>query len=1152
MICFAFVSVYLELKDIDQHVSHKGSMMFAVANRPFTQYRHGIARALLYMLLLHGCQSQTRMNGLEEDAPSAASPKPGGKQQGSSEALVPILGSSTPKTSDEQGDAKPPAKRKRGDEDDTKLPAKRPFLDLDAKLVELNEKENKSGRGREWVLGPSIQLPSSEGEHTCTWDIPEGYSFFTHKLIGNNTDDAKVVIGHNRDNYSCVDKSSFKKYKSNEGQVSVGGQEGVPSEAKLAHNSTDGQEEEKVASRNNASLTITVSRKTKIGDELLSGHNRKYDGDAGLLEIQVLLCLEKASSLDKSLYQNPPRLRNYILKAPSLHLNEPYIPRPDEEDQMRIALNSPGGVCIIKGPGGSGKSTLAYRHAIENRNKDTLIWFVQASVQDVLLSEFQSIAREGGIDYQVLAKEHQKDVSMHLKALMNKIYSTVGADQQAFLILDNAKELGLLRDCIALGRQYERIKLIITTRDDTFPNYHGSQPVELVDFSLPEAHAYTTERLSSGKRRFSSKTRLGGDAQTLVSEVGRLPKKLELATSYIVDRVRLSVQGYIEKLQAAKRAADSSYPQVYPEVQLGLDELPAQSQLVMRYSTYMDSSLIPLSLLGALLEEPNPDSLDAILEPLEGLSLIRTIYDDDNTPIGIQIHQEVQDSCRYYRGWSEEANESEATLLGHLVDVLVDKMPWVESNPDDRWVVARLYAPQAAQVLKGAPALLGTAPEAARLLSLMGQYRSEVDCFYAQGLEYQEQALAMRKALYPEQNHPHIASSLNNVGFAHETLGDDKKGFEYYKLALGMRKELYHDQNHPDVASSLNNVGGAYQTLGDDKKGLEYHELALAMCQALYPGQNHPDVANSLGNVGIAYQTLGDAKKGLEYKEQALAMCQALYPEQNHPDVAMSLNNVGSAYQNLGDDKKGLEYHELALGMFQALYPDQNHPDVARSLYSVGNSYLQLGEARKAITYYDQATKVLPEEQRELKRGIYHNLGCMYHIETIHAEQAEDQQAYYHKAAEAFETAIATCNEPHAGIMTEYANFLIATSKLTQAYDYLTRAIGSGDTKSELSYGSLVQAIVSPVLQERIAQYGRLEMRAIDYAYYLLIHHYAAFEKSGITPDKFKEDYLEDYAKSIEARPGQPGKEKQDELAHWLLDSPRNDELTSMAHCCIS
>ena len=266
----------------------------------YTQYPSYVATALLFSLLLHGCQSQMKLNGLGEDAPSAASPKPGGKQQGSSEALIPTLGSSTPKTSDEQGDAKPPAKRKRGDEDDTKLPAKRPFLDLDAKLVELNEKENKSGRGREWVLGPPIQLPSSEGEHTCAWDIPEGYSFFTHKLIGNNTDDAKIVIGHNRDNYSCVGKSSFKKYKSNEGQVSVSGQEGVPSEATFAHNSTNGQEEEKVASRNNASLTITVSRKAKIGDELLSGHNRKYDCDAGLLEIQILLCLEKTSGLGKS------------------------------------------------------------------------------------------------------------------------------------------------------------------------------------------------------------------------------------------------------------------------------------------------------------------------------------------------------------------------------------------------------------------------------------------------------------------------------------------------------------------------------------------------------------------------------------------------------------------------------------------------------------------------------------------------------------------------------------------------------------------------------------------------------------------------------------------------------------------------------------
>ena len=651
------------------------------------------------------------------------------------------------------------------------------------------------------------------------------------------------------------------------------------------------------------------------------------------------------------------RLKDHLLGAPRLHLDELYILRSDKEDHVKLALNKPGGVCVIKGPGGSGKSTLAYHYAIENRNrnKGTLIWFVQADAQGVLLSEFQSIAQEGGVDYQTLAKEHQKGSSMHLKALVSKVYNAMDADQQAFLILDNAKESVFLEDLISLGHHNEQVKFIITTRNNAFPNYQGSQPIELVGFSPLEACIYTTERLSSDKRRFPSRERLGEDAQVLVSEVGRLPKKLELATSYIGKKTSLTVKGYIEKLQAVKRSADSSYPKVYPEVQLGLDELSAQSQRVMRYSTQLDANLIPLPLLDVLLMAPSSDNLDAILDPLEGLSLIRKVSDDDNTPIGIQIHQEVQDSCRYYRGWSEEANASEATLLGHLVDVLTAKMPWVGSNPDDSWVVARLYAPQAAQVLRGSLAVLGNTSEMAALLSRMGQYSAKVDCSYAQGLEYFEQALEMRKALYPERNHPELASSLDNVGSAYQNLGQLEKSLAYQEQALAMYQGLYGETPHPDVASSLDNVGVVYQTLGDIPKGLEYKEQALAMREKLYPDQNHPDVARSLNNVGSAYEALGKVNKGLGYKQQALAMRKKLYPDQNHPDVAGSLSNIGVTYQTLGEVQKGLTYFEQALAMRQQLYTGKPHPELASSLNNVGISYQALGETRKGLTYFEQA-----------------------------------------------------------------------------------------------------------------------------------------------------------------------------------------------------
>ena len=106
---------------------------------------------------------------------------------------------------------------------------------------------------------------------------------------------------------------------------------------------------------------------------------------------------------------------------------------------------------------------------------------------------------------------------------------------------------------------------------------------------------------------------------------------------------------------------------------------------------------------------------------------------------------------------------------------------------------------------------------------------------------------------------------------------------------------------------------------------------------------------------------------------------------------------------------------------------------------------------------------------------------------------------------------------------------------------------------SELCCGLAERGTVSPLLQECITQEGSVKLRAVDYAYYLLLHHYEAFVQVGITFEKYREAYLEDYAKGIEARKGQqPRKEKQDEIVQLFLDSLRNVELIVLTHCRIS
>ena len=116
--------------------------------------------------------------------------------------------------------------------------------------------------------------------------------------------------------------------------------------------------------------------------------------------------------------------------------------------------------------------------------------------------------------------------------------------------------------------------------------------------------------------------------------------------------------------------------------------------------------------------------------------------------------------------------------------------------------------------------------------------------------------------------------------------------------------------------------------------------------------------------------------------------------------------------------------------------------------------------------------------------------------------------------------AMALGGAPGAGLLAAYVNFLLAKGQVAEAHKYLLQAIESGDGVRALYYGMIERATVSPLLWERIEQDKGIQVRGIDYAFYLLIHHYEDFVQAGLGFKKSKSDYLTEYAQSIIDRAG--------------------------------
>jgi tetratricopeptide (TPR) repeat protein len=264
---------------------------------------------------------------------------------------------------------------------------------------------------------------------------------------------------------------------------------------------------------------------------------------------------------------------------------------------------------------------------------------------------------------------------------------------------------------------------------------------------------------------------------------------------------------------------------------------------------------------------------------------------------------------------------------------------------------------------------------------------------YSKALSYYEKALEILQKTLPV-NHPHLATSYNNIGLVYYNMGEYSKTLSYYEKVLEILQKTL-PANHPHLATSYNNIGLVYYNMGEYSKALSYYEKVLEILQKTLPA-NHPNLASSYNSIGEVYRNMGEYSKALSNNEKALEIQQKALPA-NHPHLATSYNNIGGMYKNMGEYSKGLSYYEKALGIYQKTLP-ANHPHLATSYNNIGGVYRSMGEYSKALSYYEKALeikqKTLPENHPSLANS-YNNIGLVY-----------DNMGEYSKALSYYERAL--------------------------------------------------------------------------------------------------------------------------------------------------
>lgn len=658
-----------------------------------------------------------------------------------------------------------------------------------------------------------------------------------------------------------------------------------------------------------------------------------------------------------------------------------YISRKDKLSEIRQHLENYH-IAYLYGIGGIGKSETAREYAEEYRDSYTTIQLsVYSGDLKALIAglKFSSDDKTGGYFEKDINIRYETKLSLLSKAMIN--------NERTLLIIDNynvepdsdeyKRNVEVMKDLKKL-----HIHILFTTR--TLPNDDKTK-IDIEELSKEEL-----------RHMFFAINPKDKDKEEQIAQVDEL---IETAYSHtltvdLVAHQTAKIEGYGKKTL-------SDYIKILKEsgINSGINVAVYNNKDDNEKSDIIFEHIRALFNLTALTEKEKYIMVNACLLPLSGMPVaeFESFIDLENYPNSESNDGWGEDSTisnLIKGGWIKRINGevSKITLHPIVSEVTVNELkPEITEDKcknfcDSMQELAdncendlKAVEPYKDLFIKSANLLMKSEDEkTANYLSSVSYVLFNL-AYYVDALFYMLKTLVIREEKLPE-NHPDIASSLNNVGCAYGKLGGDK-GYEieceYCLKALAIREKVL-PENHPDIATSLNNIGYAYCELGDPKEALKYLLKALTIREKVLP-KNHPDIAESLNNVGSAYGKLGKHDKVFEYKKRALVIWNNELLK-NHTECAAPFHHIGVIYGELKCYRKQLEYFNKALTI-QEKKLSKNHPEIALLYNNISATYMCLRNYDKALPYMLKVASIfeqtVPKNNAQLAK-IYSRISKAY------------------------------------------------------------------------------------------------------------------------------------------------------------------------------
>ena len=658
-----------------------------------------------------------------------------------------------------------------------------------------------------------------------------------------------------------------------------------------------------------------------------------------------------------------------------------YISRKDKLSEIRQHLENYH-IAYLYGIGGIGKSETAREYAEEYRSSYTTIQLsVYSGDLKALIAglKFSSDDKTGGY--------FEKDINIRYGTRLAILSQTTMNNESTLLIIDNYNvepDSDEYKRNVEVMKELKKLHIHILFTTRTLPNDDKTK-IDVEEFSKEEL-----------RHMFFAINPKDKDKEERIAQVDEL-----IETAYRHTLTVDLVAHQTAKIEDYGKKTLSDYIKVLKEsgINSGINVVVYNNKDDNGKSDIIFEHIRALFNLTALTEKEKYIMVNACLLPLSGMPVaeFESFIDLENYPNSESNDGWGEDSTisnLIKGGWIKRINGevSKITLHPIVSEVTVNELkPEITEDKcknfcDSMQELAdncendlKAVEPYKDLFIKSANLLMKSEDEkTANYLSSVSYVLFNL-AYYVDALFYMLKTLVIREEKLPE-NHPDIASSLNNVGCAYGKLGGDK-GYEieceYCLKALAIREKVL-PENHPDIATSLNNIGYAYCELGDPKEALKYLLKALTIREKVLP-KNHPDIAESLNNVGSAYGKLGKHDKVFEYKKRALVIWNNELLK-NHTECAAPFHHIGVIYGELKCYRKQLEYFNKALTI-QEKKLSKNHPEIALLYNNISATYMCLRNYDKALPYMLKAASIfeqtVPKNNAQLAK-IYSRISKAY------------------------------------------------------------------------------------------------------------------------------------------------------------------------------